>query len=208
MKHVLLLGATGRLGKVVLECLLDKGYGVTVLVRTPEKITSKYVNIKILKGDVTSEDNVRQALDNVDAVISTLGHGFRTAYPIQGKTMSIIIPLLEENGIKRIVTITGAALKTKEDPPSVVLDVTEKLLGFIDPYRMQDARHQQDLLERSSLSWTVVRTPVHKSGNIVSGVAGYEQPLPWQRVTRKAVANFMIDCIEKSSWIRKSPIFY
>jgi putative NADH-flavin reductase len=41
MKRILLFGATGRTGKQVLKYTLDKGYKVTALVRSPEKITEK-----------------------------------------------------------------------------------------------------------------------------------------------------------------------
>ncbi len=208
MKHFLLLGATGRLGKVVLNSLLSKKYAVTAIVRSPEKIKVEDKNLVVVKGDVVSSDGLSLFLNEIDVVVLTLGHGFRTPYLIQSETLMVLIPLLKEKGVKRIITITGAALKTREDPKSVVLSFTENLLSFVDPFRMEDARIQQRLLEKSDLDWTVVRTPVHKDGNSTVGYASYRQPYPWQRVTRKAVANFIIECIEKNEWVRKSPIFY
>lgn len=206
-KSILLLGATGRLGDVVLNALLNKSYHVTVLVRSPKKLKINNDKLRVTKGDVASEGDLREALEGVRTVVAVLGHGFRTPYPVQSRTLEVLVPLMVEKNIKRIITITGAALKTKEDPRSRILDITEKLLSLIDPYRIKDAKRQQELLEKSNLDWTVVRTPVHKDGSSTLGAAGYKQPTPWQRVTRSAVANFILECIEKNKWVRKSPIF-
>lgn len=207
-KPILLLGATGKLGSVVLSCLLDKGYPVVAIARNPEKLNIKNQDFKIIEGKVDSSESYKHVPRDIEAVILTLGHGFRTSYPIQENTLKALVPFMEEKKIKRIVSITGAALKTEEDPPSFILGFTNKMAKIVDPFRLEDAIKQQEILEKSTLNWTVVRTPVHKDGNKTFGTAGYKQPYPWQRVTRLAVANFMIDCIEKDEWIKKSPIFF
>lgn len=207
-KRILLLGSTGKLGSVVLKMLLVNHYEVTVLVRSPERILIRNQRLKIIKGEVVKKNDLGKALNDVEVVVSTLGHGFRTPHQIQSITLESLIPLMNKNGIKRVITVTGAALKTKEDPYSFILDVTQKALAFIDPYRMEDSIKQQELLEKSDLDWTSIRTPVHRDGGSTFGNAGYKQPPPWRRVSRKAVANFILDCIENKSWYRKSPIFY
>lgn len=208
MKRILLLGATGRLGQVLVEHLLKKQYQVTALVRSPQKLSSK-TNLTILSGDVTSQEDLEHALKDVDVVISTLGHGFRTKYPIQKLMLEALIPLLEKKKIRRFITITGSGMLTKEDPKSVFAEGMEGLISLIDPYRMQDSKDQQKLLEKSDLEWTVVRTPIH-NGSIQEKVTyvGLAQPPVWETVSRTAIAEFITECIEKDEWVRKSPIIY
>lgn len=208
-KNILVLGATGHLGKVLTKILLSKDYKVTALVRNPEKLEKGFEDLKIIKGSVVEVDDLSRSLENIDAVISVLGHGFRTNYPIQEKTLSLLIPLMEKKKINRLITITGEGLIAKGDPPSFRANITSNLLSLIDPYRMNDAIAQQKLLEKSALSWTVVRTPVHSDkGPEKAKSVGMNHPPIWQTINRIAVCNFIIECIETNKWVNKSPIIY
>jgi putative NADH-flavin reductase len=206
---VLILGGTGKLGKVLVSYFLLKKYEVVVLVRNPDKINIKNASLKIIKGNVTNVSDLKKSLEGVRFVISALGHGFRTTYPILEKNLETLIPLLEEKNIIRLITVTGAGMKTEEDKNSFFLSVSEMILNIIDPFRLSDARKQQILLETSGLNWTVVRTPVHKTGNKIKiKSVGYNQPKFWYRITRISIANFIYICIKEDKWIKKSPVIY
>ncbi len=205
-REILLLGATGNLGKVLLPELLDKNYKVKVIVRSPQKLTIKNPNLTIIVGDVTDREVLTKALKDISCVISVLGHGFRTKFPIQKRVLEVLVPLMEKKGIKRLITITGAGLTMKGDTNLLIGGTFGKLLGTVDPYRMEDAKSQQQLLDSSSLDWTVIRTPIHNVSVKEDYHVGYRQPMPWQTVSRYAVANCMIDFIENNEYVRKSPI--
>lgn len=208
MKNILILGATGHLGRVLLNVCLENKFNVTALVRDKNKLNIKNERLKIIEGQVTNINDLSKSLYNIDVVISTLGHGFRTKYPIQENTMKILIPLMVEKNIKRLITITGAGLKIKGDPKSIIAELSSIVFPFIDPYRMKDSKIQQELLEKSELDWTLVRTPIQNSKNSKIKYIGFIQPKPWQKVSRIAISNFMIECIENNKWIKKSPIIY
>ena len=208
-KNILILGATGHLGKVLVKKLVASNCNVTALVRTPEKLDKSFTSIKIIKGSPTNENDVSKSLENIDVVISVLGHGFRTNYPIQEKTLSSLIPLMEKKKINRLITITGEALMVSTDKQSLRASITSSILNMIDPYRMNDAIDQQNLIEKSSLNWTVVRTPVHSDkGPEKAKSVGMNHPPIWQTINRIAVCNFIIDCIKTNKWVRQSPIIY
>ncbi len=208
-KNILVLGATGHLGKVLTKTLLSKNYTVTALVRNPEKFDSSCSKVKIIIGSVMGENDLRKSLDNIDAVISVLGHGFRTKYPIQEIVMKILIPLMERKGIKRLITITGEGLFVSTDKKSLRADITSDLLKLIDPYRMNDAVAQQRIIEKSSLDWTVVRTPIHTNKGPKKALhVGIAHPPIWKTINRMAVCEFICECLERELWIRQSPIIY
>jgi putative NADH-flavin reductase len=104
MKHILLFGATGRTGRQVLKYALDNGYGVTALVRNPEKITEKSDKLNIIKGLPTNIDDVRKAMLNCDRVINTLN-------PISEKDMislkKIDPPKILEKSIRNVIECMG-----------------------------------------------------------------------------------------------------
>lgn len=209
MKHVLILGATGHLGKVLTKILLDKNYRVVALARNPKKINLTHKNLKVIQGNITNSNDLSNALSDINIVISVLGHGFRTSFPVQEKTMTSLLPLMEKKNIKRFITVTGAGLKMKNDPHSYIADLSGTLFKIIDPYRLKDAKNQQLLIERANLDWTVVRTPIHSDDNknTVTNI-GFNQPPVWKTISRKAISEFIINCIENNEWIKKSPIIY
>ena len=72
-KNVILLGATGNVGKYVLEALLaDSSFNVTVLSRTDSKATFPS-NVKVIKVDYSDTTALTKALAIQDVVISTVG---------------------------------------------------------------------------------------------------------------------------------------
>ncbi len=76
MKHtnVLLAGATGYLGRCLLEVLLEEKNQVIALVRNPDKlktINENYLEIK--QAEVTNPETLRDICKGIDTVISTVG---------------------------------------------------------------------------------------------------------------------------------------
>lgn len=72
-KNVILLGATGNVGKHVLTSLLaDSTFNVTVLSRNDSKATFPS-NVKVIKIDYSDQAALTKALTNQDVVISTIG---------------------------------------------------------------------------------------------------------------------------------------
>src|SRR6266513_2601115 len=67
------IGATGRTGQEIVQQALARGHQVTAFVRSPENITAKSERLTVLKGNVLDENQLFTAMQNHDAVISTLG---------------------------------------------------------------------------------------------------------------------------------------
>ncbi len=206
MKTTLVLGSTGKIGHLLTKKLIDKKYRVVALVRNPNKLTTQSSNLKIIQGDVASKSDLENALMGVDVVVSVLGHGFRTSYPIQKRTMESLMPVMHKMNIKRLIAITGSDLFIKGDSDPLYARLQRRLFSFVDPYRMNDAIDQQGIIEKSNLDWTVIRTPVHSNGETVAVKVINKKPFLWQKISREVVVEFIIECIEKKSFIRQSPI--
>ena len=74
MPKVLVAGATGHLGKLVLREFKARGYWVRVLVRNPQRLggDSELVD-DVLAADATRPESLQGACDGVDVVFSSLG---------------------------------------------------------------------------------------------------------------------------------------
>jgi len=70
---VLVVGATGSIGCLVVEEALRQGHTVRALVRTPGKARRLPPKAQVVPGDVTRPDTLPGAVDGVDAVVFTLG---------------------------------------------------------------------------------------------------------------------------------------
>ena len=76
MKHtnVLLAGATGYLGRYLLEVLIEKENQVVAIARNPEKIKAFNENyLEIKQAEVTNPKSLRDICKGIDTVISTVG---------------------------------------------------------------------------------------------------------------------------------------
>jgi len=73
---VLVAGATGRTGRLVVNKLLDQGYTVRVFVRNQEKAKKFFADaVEIAVGDVKDTDSIAAAMQDVRWVISAIGAG-------------------------------------------------------------------------------------------------------------------------------------
>jgi len=70
MKSVLVTGATGFLGRHLVNQLLDAGFAVRALCRSEGDLLPR---VEIVKGDVTSPSDVDRALQGIDAIFHLAG---------------------------------------------------------------------------------------------------------------------------------------
>ena len=70
---VLVVGATGSIGRFVVDEAIRQGHAVRALVRNPGKARQLPPEAQVVIGDVTRPDTLSEAVDGVDAVVFTLG---------------------------------------------------------------------------------------------------------------------------------------
>ena len=108
---ILVTGATGFLGKRLVEVLVQKGYPVRALARKLSNIQElKRLNVQIFFGDVADEDSLKRAFEGIDYVIHTAAD--TTGSEEDGKLSTVqgtqnIIDLCEECKIKKLVYISS-----------------------------------------------------------------------------------------------------
>jgi hypothetical protein len=76
---VLLVGGTGRTGRLVLEQLLSRGVGVRAIVRSTQKLPADVAgnpNLTVVEADLLSlcDEDLQRHILGCDAVVSCLGH--------------------------------------------------------------------------------------------------------------------------------------
>ena len=74
---IVIFGATGIVGKAVVNEALSKGYDVSVLTRDAKKVSIKHRCLHVYEGNVMDRNTVHNILNSKDAVIQTLGNWWK-----------------------------------------------------------------------------------------------------------------------------------
>jgi uncharacterized protein YbjT (DUF2867 family) len=70
---VLVVGATGSIGRHVVDEAVRQGHAVRALVRDPGKAHQLPTDVQVVVGDVTRPETLVEAVQGIDAVVLTLG---------------------------------------------------------------------------------------------------------------------------------------
>lgn len=214
MKKILIYGATGRTGQLVLEYALSKGYEVTALVRSPEKLALRSDRLRIIKGLPSNIDDVRKAINGCNAVISTLSGlpesdiiTFKKVKPsyIMETTIRNTIQCMYESDVKDVVTLSSLAVGDSYPYAPWYMRLGIKLTNL--KISFADHNAQELLLQQSDLNWVIVR-PVGLNNNIESKKLdiSYNRKPAASTISRKLVAQFIVDALGNDEFIHKAPV--
>ena len=114
---VVVAGATGRTGQLVVKYLKAEGYEVRAMVRSLEK--GKRVlgeDISMVKADVTVPSSLLPLLDGVDFVISAIGSGKASPEDVDYDGSVALIDAAKSAGIKKFIMVTSGGVTWRIHP--------------------------------------------------------------------------------------------
>ena len=156
---VALIGATGFVGKAVLEELLARGHDVTALVRDPAKLEAR-PQLQVVKADVRNADEVRDAVADADTVISAYNAGWANPdlYNEFLRGTRAIVAGTKAAGVKRYIVIGGAGSLYAADGTQLVDSPNFPAAIYPGASAARDAL--TELRNETSLAWTQLSPPV------------------------------------------------
>lgn len=190
---LVILGASGRTGQLVLKAALDKGMDVTAVVRSAEKTpTFSHERLKVVVGDPCDAAFLKQTLRGQDAVISALGgrSPTKSATSIYYRSADALVDAAWDNGLKRVL-VTSTALLFQDQT------LMGRFLRWIVPNVVSSAKRMEDTLKASGLNWTSARPGFLNDADVTSYRA-QEGGLPENgtSISRQALARFLIDALD------------
>ena len=190
------LGATGRTGREIVQQALERGHYVTAFVRSPESMTLKNDRLTVLTGDAMDENQLFEAMQNHDAVLSALGPRkvFKPSSLLHDSALATT-RAMKRAGVKRLLVLSAAA----HFP-----GIPNRIVSFVLRSHMRDSRAMEEIVQASGLDWTIARPPRLTEEDSTSyrrreGAA----PKMGFTLARKAVAAFMLDAIEQQKHFHK-----
>jgi putative NADH-flavin reductase len=103
---IVLYGATGKAGSVILKELVDRGHTVVAAARTPEKVR-KLKNVTAVQDDLSDPTKIAGIIKGADAVVSAYGPPPDDTNQIIG-VMDRLVRAIEEAGGPRLIVVGGA----------------------------------------------------------------------------------------------------
>lgn len=199
---ILLLGATGRTGKHVLNELLKKGFKVNCLVRDSKKL-QEMKGVSIFQGDVGSVADLQNAAHGCEAIINVLNIARTSDFPWAAlRTPKDFLSIVMGNILaleikpKVILCSTWGVAETKKDIPfwfRWLIDFSNIGVAYLDH------EEQERILENSELEWVIVRpvglTNFSKKNSLKVTINNALKPS--LTISRKSLAYFLVDCLER-----------
>lgn len=198
---IIVFGATGGVGRSVVEQALEHGYEVTAFVRTPDKLKVTGDKITVVQGDAFHVEQVAAAIAGHDAVVSCLGsnQGMKKSADLQTMAKNIVAGM-QQHGIQRIIYTASAGIN--DELPGI----GGKLMMGVLKQVLIDHRAAVDAIQEAGLTYTIVR-PMGLTNDSFSGqYRESEQGVPGKSKTipRADVAHFILKALGDATYENKS----
>ena len=198
--QVLVVGATGTLGRQIARQALDAGHQVRCMVRTPRKASFlQEWGCELTRGDLLEPASLDYALEGMDAVIdaaTSRPDDPRSVYETDWDGKLNLFRACEKAGVKRLVFLSLlAAEKHRQVPLMDIKYCSEKLLesSELDYTILQGAAFMQGVIGQFAI-------PVLESQTVwVSG-----SPTAISYMNTQDVARFAVAALTRPETVRRS----
>ncbi len=205
--NILILGATGRTGKIFAKIASERNHQVTAIVR--DKSRGDIPNVSYIEGLPTDKQLLENSLKGIDAVFVSLNINRSSDNPFSkvispltlvSDSVKALIPAMEKNNVKRIITISASGVGDSWKDMILFARLLMRYSNIWKAYQDHD-RHEQ-LIRGSKLDWTIVRPVMltNKESNVYKAVSG--KPTGGS-ISRAGVAKFALDSLETGKNIRE-----
>lgn len=200
---VIVFGATGTVGRLVVEQALQQGHEVTAFTRNPGRIPQQHERLQVGQGDVTDLEAVERAVSGHDAVIVTLGAGRKGNVRADGTRT--IIEAMERTGVRRL--ICQSTLGVGDSRANLNFRWKYVMFGLLLRAAYDDHVRQEEYVKRSKADWTIVRPSAFTDG---PRSGRYERDLSSARktklkISRADVADFLVGQLTDATYLHRTP---
>ncbi|GAB3615905.1 NAD(P)-dependent oxidoreductase [Okibacterium endophyticum] len=196
---ILVPGATGTVGRHVVEQALAREHEVVAIARKPSALTIEHPKLTKAKVDILDAAAVIPLLQGVDAVVSTVGIGAsKRPTALYSAGTKNVIDGMDAHGVNRLVVISSEVAEhwAHQGPLKlwIVLPLLQKFLGAT----YDDMRRMDIVLWESDVQWTAVRAPRIQSAAAKGGYRLGTSPLKrgWM-ITAADMATALLDIAER-----------
>ncbi len=201
---LIIFGATGTIGRHLVDQALSQGHQVTAFARQPLALKLDHQDPTRQAGDVLDRGAVADAVQGHDAALIALGSGRKGT--VRSVGTKHVVDAMARHGVRRLVCLStlGAG-----DSRALLNFFWKRIMfGLLLREVYADHEAQEAFVKQSDLDWIIVRpgafTDGSASGAYKHGFPPTEKNLKL-KISRTDVANFMLRQLTDDTYLRQSP---
>jgi nucleoside-diphosphate-sugar epimerase len=204
---LLIFGATGPSGRILVQRALAAGHEVSVYARNPSKLGDLQGKVTIEPGELTDAAAIERAVLGKEAVISLLGPAGRSAGTPISDGMKLIVASMERHNVRRLIATATPSASDAQDQFRLSFWLAVKAVKGLAGTAYQDIVSTAATIRESKLDWTIARLPMLSNKQTTHPAAGYvgDPKIRLFSLSRYALADFLLAQLTETTWLRKAP---
>ena len=149
-KEILVAGATGRTGRIIVQKLIHRGINPRILVRDTAVVENLFGDkAQAYLGDVREVGSLLPAMDGVDTVISAVGAGIPVGKNcpkrVDFQGVANMVEAARQSGVRRFILISSIAVTNPKHPMNC--------FGKVLDYKLKG----ENALRDSGMDYVIIR---------------------------------------------------
>lgn len=199
---VLVIGAAGKTGRLVVDRALAAGYSVKALVHDTAALADKPLGdgVQIVQGDVHDLNTVAGAMTHCDAVIDTLG-GKKPFLKtdLESSAARVVLKAMQQTGTKRLVVIS--VLGAGDSGAQAPFWYEHIMLPTFLHGALPDKNAMEAEVKQSGVEWVLVRPPLLTDKAATGAIRVFREHDVAHTITRADLAQFLVDQVESNLFV-------
>lgn len=192
---IIIFGATGGLGRCMVEQAYALGHQVTAFVRSRAAL-EPYEDLKEVRGDVLDAASVSRALAGQEAVLCVLGG----AKGVRVEGTRNILAAMQQHGVRRLIAVSSWGVGDSRR------GILANLAWLFLREALAEHQAQEAIIRQSGLDWTILRptrltdgplTGKYRVGNISVGMS--------PQISRADMADFALKQLTDPTYLHQAP---
>lgn len=194
MRNVLIIGATGRLGRAATQTLLtETDDHITLFARSAANLrVTDPARERVIAGDVMNARDLAAALAGQDTVFAALSGDL-------GTYATKLVAAMERQRVARLVFITSMGIYN--EIPASVGGGNLNTNPILRPYRAA-----ADVIEASSLAYTIIRPGWFTPGPVNYEITHKGEPFGGHNVSIRSIADLVKRLVDNDQLYRQDSV--
>lgn len=205
---IAVLGSTGNVGSEVVRQALERGDSVFAYAR-PSSVgrLPDHPRLSVRIGELDHPESLRECIAGSDAVISALGSRDNSpeGAEVFDNAMKLVTSLMQEEGVRRLVAISGAGTRLEGDPWRFSRTLIRGLMKIAARHLLAAKQQEAAVIQATDLEWVIVRPTRIMDGTPTGRLAASLEEPPSHTVSRGDVAAFMLQATSDDTWVHAAP---
>jgi putative NADH-flavin reductase len=200
---VLVLGANGRTGGLVVSRALTQGHEVTVLVRKSNRFYGS--GVRVIEGDALDAEDVLRAMDRQDAVVESIGGTAPWKYQtLEREAMQNIVTAMRKAMARRLLVVSamGVGESAKQSPWWYRWLVVPTFLRGITA----DKNAMEAVVRGSGIDWVIARAPILTDAAETGKVKVPKNSELGRAITRADLAVWLVEQLESRVYVGRAVV--